>query len=111
MTVVSSTWLAWTEKRLDKIARNHDMGDLDLVWIHWGSETVSLPGNSQRRMRDKLDSIVRNQVRNRIEIVAEAQANHWPDLRHGLPVTSVFSCGLKQSFCVHYTCLSSSKVT
>ena len=42
--------------------------------------------------------------------MAEAQANHWPDLRHNLPVTSIFSCGLGQEFCIQYTTMSSSKI-
>ena len=56
LKVISSAWLSLTDVTLEHAAKAHfnAMGSPKLEWIPWCSETVALPGASQRTLRDRL---------------------------------------------------------
>ena len=106
--VQSQAWLTWTDAGLQSALRNHRRNprlDPDLVWIHWGAETMRLSGALQRDLRNKLARIVKVQMKNGASVIVEAEAGHWPSLR-SIATASIFTCALGLPHCSHYTAMA-----
>ena len=106
LSVVCQAWLNMTDRETHRFFRRQTQSNTEVVWIHWGEDTMRLSGSLQRQLRDKLKGVVKAQIKTGKPFVAESLACHWPGLS-GYQTYSVFTCGLGLEFCQHHTAMSS----
>ena len=106
LSVVSQAWLNMIDRGTHWFFRRQTQMDTEVVWIHWGEDTMRLSGSLQRHLRDKLKDVVKAQIKTGKPFVAESLACHWPGLS-GYQTCSVFTCNLGLEFCQHHTAMSS----
>ena len=106
LSVVCQAWLNMSDKEIHQFHRRHTQSKTEVVWIHWGEDTMRLSANLQRLLRDKLKGVVKAQIKTGKPFVAESLACHWPGLSD-YETDAVFTCGLGLEFYQHHTAMSS----
>ena len=109
LCIIKQAWLNLACPSLCQLVTNgRDLIRPDVLWVHWGKDTVNLNGKSQRSIRDKLKIVLRRHAQaGGGDIIMEAEAPHWPGIenKHSQAI-SVFACSLHKGCCQHFVALT-----